>query len=120
MAHLMAGLGATRLAIDQCMFGQPSVTPTYLPTAHLPLLVATAWRYRCNGQHSHTVLQGRDDAGGWRTSPAKEYPPALCTWLASALHSAACARPGAVAPVTHHALLDGLGGMGLGQLYCPL
>lgn len=55
---------------DQCMFGSVSRKPTGL------LLPVKSGRIRrtCNHKQQHAALTGRDEHGGFKTTPAAHYP----------------------------------------------
>ena len=82
--------GVVLVRLDQCCAGAPSMKPTGLLAVRLPELGAALGALpgggRCGAHlgHAHVELRGRDDSGGWRTAPAKTYPPAMCRALAGA------------------------------------
>ena len=80
--------------IDQCCFDAPSVKPTVFLVVNQPHfregLENVQGRGRCcHAAGSHSSLVGLDDQGNFRTAPAKQYPPALCEFLAASLHVSA-------------------------------
>ena len=70
--------------VDQCMMGAPSKKPTTLLCLQVNNLQQLLDAPRlCDGSHVHAkVLRGLDEAGLFRTAPAKQYPQGLCSILA--------------------------------------
>ena len=83
-AHLLS-----QRLIWQASYGSPSLKPTHIGLAHLPNAAAILAKHASpvNWQELIT-LGGRDLDGSWRTSRAKEYPPALNLTFADLLVSA--------------------------------
>lgn len=78
------------LTFDQCCVGCAARKPTTMALLRLGSFAREVQKLgaagRCNhpfGQHPR--LQGRDDAGGFKTSIAKVYPPQLNAMLADAI-----------------------------------
>ena len=86
---LAAQPGAERLLLDQCAFGAEGRKPTGLLAVHCPvlgrLLARAPFGGRCAPGHRHQPLRGRRADGSFVTAPFKQYPPALCRFLAAGL-----------------------------------
>ena len=77
--------------VDTCKFAQglmgaPTAKPTQLLLLNLPGLVHMLHRWRVCVDLPKGSAIGLDADGKWRTSPLKEYPPAMCGALAASLH----------------------------------
>ena len=85
--ELRAPPGAGRVCIDQACFGAISRKPTALTFVNCDALpdavFARADRGRAPAEWRGESLMGRAADGGWKTAPAKQYPPGLCHLLAS-------------------------------------
>ena len=67
-----------RHLVWQARFGSPAAKPTHLMVAHIPRFTALCKPYQnAVDWQNLTVLSGKDATGAWKTSAAKEYPPAL-------------------------------------------
>lgn len=88
MVALSARPGAGRVCIDQACFGAISRKPTTLTFVNCDALPDTVYarsdRGRAPASWRGESLMGRSADGGWKTAPAKQYPPGLCHLLASA------------------------------------
>ena len=88
MVALRARSGAGRVCIDQACFGAISRKPTTLTFVNCDALPDTVYaradRGRAPASWRGESLMGRSADGGWKTAPAKQYPPGLCHLLASA------------------------------------
>lgn len=82
VASFEEACGCRRSLLDQCRFDAPSRKPTCLST-NLPEAPELLER-TCNHRGHATTLIGKDDQGGFRTTPAARYPPALCRALVEA------------------------------------
>eukprot|EP00438_Fugacium_kawagutii_P009479 Skav204852 [mRNA] locus=scaffold1883:147216:148808:+ [translate_table: standard] len=74
--------GADMVHLHQGRLGAPTPKPTSLLTANLPDLPRdlSAWHLTEIDPKGGAI--GRDSLGGFRTSPLKEYPPAMCQAIA--------------------------------------
>lgn len=80
-----AGVSTCKFA--QGLLGAPTAKPTQLLLLNLPGLIHTLHRWRVCVDLPKGSAIGLDSDGQWRTSPLKEYPPAMCGALADSLHS---------------------------------
>ena len=62
----------------QAKFGSPAAKPTHLMVSHIPRFTMLCKPYQIHVDWKQLiVLSGKDSTGAWKTSAAKEYPPAL-------------------------------------------
>ena len=73
------------LHLAQGLFGAPSAKPTTLLVLGMPTLEAELHAQRVTTELPHGLSVGKDDFGQFKTAPLKEYPPAMCKGIASAL-----------------------------------
>lgn len=67
-----------RHLVWQARFGSPAAKPTHLMVAHIPRFTALCKPYQnAVDWQNLTVLSGKDATTAWKTTAAKEYPPAL-------------------------------------------
>eukprot|EP00438_Fugacium_kawagutii_P034775 Skav236239 [mRNA] locus=scaffold829:211005:216797:+ [translate_table: standard] len=71
--------------LQQGFFGAPSPKPTNLLLLNLPKGDVHLWDQRSCLIPPNAVSIGKSESGQYRTSPLKEYPPALCKALADML-----------------------------------
>ena len=84
--------------VETCMFAQgllgaPTAKPTQLLLLNLPGVINALHRWRVCVEIPKGSAIGLDADGKWRTTPLKEYPPAMCGALAASLHSAISSWP---------------------------
>ena len=106
---------------DQCTLGLAARKPTTMLLLRLPetrrFLLAHGHQGRCCHSQGHPKLQGRTDAGEFRTSVAKIYPPGLNEALARGIlhfaketsdpeHVSAESLPVEFLPLMSHDLVD--------------
>ena len=77
-------------AVETCRFAQgllgaPTPKPTQLLLLNLPNLILTLHKWRVCSELPKSSAIGVDESGSWRTSPLKEYPPAMCAAIAEVL-----------------------------------
>jgi len=78
--------------VDICKFAQgllgaPTAKPTQLLLLNLPGVIHALHSWRVCVELPKGAAIGLDADGRWRTSPLKEYPPAMCGALAASLRS---------------------------------
>lgn len=78
------------ISFDQCVFGAPAVKPTTFILARFQHFRILALQSGCGGRcphgpGAHVALAGKE-AGGFKTSRAKVYPPAMNQAIAAAFH----------------------------------
>ena len=78
--------------VDICKFAQgllgaPTAKPTQLLLLNLPGVIHALHSWRVCVELPKGAAIGLDADGRWRTSPLKEYRPAMCGALAASLHS---------------------------------
>ena len=99
MRHLASLENVKSVRFSQCMFGQNGKKPTRFLCVHLDsfveILVAHRSNFLCTGDHEHNALIGlREDGSGFKTAPAKQYPPRLCYAMSFIIVSGIYARIG--------------------------
>ena len=73
------------LHLAQGLFGSPSAKPTTLLVLGMHSLEAELHAHRVTTELPHGMSVGKDARGQFKTAPLKEYPPAMCKGIASAL-----------------------------------
>ena len=81
--------GVTTISLSQGLWGAATPKPTRLLAINLPELGSCLRSHQITTELPMRSAIGRDVHGGWRTSPLKEYPPALnrgfavafCRWF---------------------------------------
>ena len=77
-------------AVETCRFAQgllgaPTPKPTQLLLLNLPNMILVLHQWRVCVELPRSTAIGLDESGSWRTSPLKEYPPAMCGAVAEVL-----------------------------------
>lgn len=73
------------LHLAQGLYGAPSAKPTTLLVLGMPTLEIDLHSQRVTTELPHGASVGKNDQGHFNTAPLKEYPPAMCRGIASAL-----------------------------------
>lgn len=73
------------LHLAQGLYGAPSAKPTTLLVLGMHSLEAELHAHRVATELPHGMSVGKNDLGQFKTAPLKEYPPAMCKGIASAL-----------------------------------
>ena len=79
--------GVERLRFAQGLMGSKTPKPTELLSVNLPHMLPFLHKYRVRKELPHGRAVGKDALGGWRTTALKEYAPAFCRAIASAIRS---------------------------------
>lgn len=82
---LLAAPGVTRRRVAQGLFGAPSPKPTDLMVINLPDLPLELRRWMTRTELPKGKAIGLNKEGKWQTGFLKEYPPAFCGALATAI-----------------------------------
>ena len=77
----------------QGLMGSASAKPTNILTLNIPGLLSLLHANRVRTELPKVCSIGRDHLGRWKTTALKEYAPALCRCLASALFQAVQETP---------------------------
>ena len=85
---LMQLPGVQRVKFAQGLMGSKSPKPTELMCVNLPEMLPFLHKYRVRKELPLTRAVGRDAAGAWQTSTLKEYAPAFCRAISSAIRAA--------------------------------
>ena len=87
---LLAQTDVNLVHLAQGLFGAPSPKPTTLLALRMPELSGHLDACQLRYVMPKNVSIGLDESGAFRTAVLKEYPPALCCALGTALREAAC------------------------------
>ena len=82
---LLAAPGVTRRRLAQGLFGAPSPKPTDLLVVNLPDLAMELRKWMTRSELPKGRAIGLSQEGHWRTGFLKEYPPAFCGAMATAI-----------------------------------
>jgi len=82
---LLVAPGVQKRRLSQGLFGAISPKPTDLLTVNLPDLPCELRQWMTRTELPRARAIGLDSKGCWKTGYLKEYPPAMCGALASAL-----------------------------------
>jgi len=80
--------GVQRLKFAQGLMGSRSPKPTELMCVNLPAMMSFLHKYRVRRELPQHRAVGKDEAGVWRTTTLKEYAPAFCRAISSAIRAA--------------------------------
>lgn len=69
----------------QGLLGAPTPKPTQLLLLNMPCMILVLHQWRVCRELPRSSAIGLDEKGSWRTSPLKEYPPAMCGAVAEVL-----------------------------------
>ena len=69
----------------QGLLGEPTPKPTQLLLLNMPCMILALHQWRVCRELPRSSAIGLDENGSWRTSPLKEYPPAMCGAVAEVL-----------------------------------
>ena len=69
----------------QGLLGAPTPKPTQLLLLNMPCMIFALHQWRVCRELPRSSAIGLDENGSWRTSPLKEYPPAMCGAVAEVL-----------------------------------
>ena len=84
---LLALPGVERLKFAQGLLGSKTPKPTELMCVHMPGMMQFLHKFRVRKELPMSRAVGKDETGAWRTTTLKEYPPAFCRAISSAIHS---------------------------------
>jgi len=84
---LMQLPGVQRLKFAQGLMGSKSPKPTELMCVNLPDMMSFLHKYRVRKELPTHRAVGKDATGAWRTSTLKEYAPAFCRAISSAIRA---------------------------------
>lgn len=79
--------GVERLRFSQGLLGSKTPKPTELMCVNLPDMMSFLHKFRVRRELPLSRAVGKDEAGAWRTTTLKEYAPAFCRAISSAIHS---------------------------------